>query len=321
MPLRYFYSRPRVGGDYILQRCEMANAISTHAPAWGATESMSLGRKQRIISTHAPAWGATSPAGTTVGGSNNFYSRPRVGGDLPQTLRHSKLPYFYSRPRVGGDIWPSGSAPSTFYFYSRPRVGGDRRIRPKWSTTTSLFLLTPPRGGRQGAGLTQEFARIFISTHAPAWGATKSKADKIAHRLNFYSRPRVGGDSFPGSQPGVLPLISTHAPAWGATRADSPIAVIVQIISTHAPAWGATLNKGNFPQDRPISTHAPAWGATSRFAHSGYSSDHFYSRPRVGGDGNFSQAPGRCVIQIAEKYTAIQISCPFVHAIFEKLCR
>ena len=48
---------------------------------------------------------------------------------------------------------------------------------------------------------------------------------------------------------------------------------------------------------------------------------NFYSRPRVGGDGNFSQAPGRCVIQIAEKYTAIQISCPFVHAIFEKLCR
>ena len=169
MPLRYFYSRPRVGGDYILQRCEMANAISTHAPAWGATESMSLGRKQRIISTHAPAWGATSPAGTTVGGSNNFYSRPRVGGDLPQTLRHSKLPYFYSRPRVGGDHQgerPAGLLPISTH-------------APAWGATG---------GGHERGAL-----RAGISTHAPAWGATRAARAMGYKRLVFLLTPPRGG--------------------------------------------------------------------------------------------------------------------------------
>ena len=56
------------------------------------------------------------------------------------------------------------------YFYSRPRVGGDLN-------TATVELIK------------------FISTHAPAWGAT-------------------------GVAPVVFVnvLISTHAPAWGATR-------------------------------------------------------------------------------------------------------
>ena len=110
---------------------------------------MSLGRKQRIISTHAPAWGATSPAGTTVGGSNNFYSRPRVGGDLPQTLRHSKLPYFYSRPRVGGD-WPcQPNQKQNQNFYSRPRVGGDNVTEILFRIEIN-FYSRPRVGGDRG---------------------------------------------------------------------------------------------------------------------------------------------------------------------------
>ena len=229
MPLRYFYSRPRVGGDYILQRCEMANAISTHAPAWGATESMSLGRKQRIISPHAPAWGATCPKRSAIPNCHISTHAPAWGAT----------------------------------------IGG---ISPNLSP---IFLLTPPRGGRRPLGLW-----LFLGNPY------------------FYSRPRVGGDMSDNRYTLEDIKISTHAPAWGATRE----------------------NPGRIDAVKKISTHAPAWGATASQHDHGGGGD-FYSRPRVGGDGNFSQAPGRCVIQIAEKYTAIQISCPFVHAIFEKLCR
>ena len=78
-----------------------------------------------------------------------------------------------------------------------------------------------------------------ISTHAPAWGATSSVSITVNSRINFYSRPRVGGDSFRGAVRYLIHLISTHAPAWGATpdpkAKDGP-----ELISTHAPAWGAT---------------------------------------------------------------------------------
>ena len=56
-------------------------AISTHAPAWGATVRVAVQVIPNDISTHAPAWGAThlhGAVGTVIG---YFYSRPRVGGD------------------------------------------------------------------------------------------------------------------------------------------------------------------------------------------------------------------------------------------------
>ena len=57
--------------------------------------------------------------------------------------------------------------------------------------------------------------------------------------MNFYSRPRVGGDqSFFEIQDRVA-QISTHAPAWGATHLPKGSWDIIAI-STHAPAWGAT---------------------------------------------------------------------------------
>ena len=101
-----------------------------------------------------------------------------------------------------------------------------------------------------------------ISTHAPAWGATSSVSITVNSRINFYSRPRVGGDSFRGAVRYLIHLISTHAPAWGATpdpkAKDGP-----ELISTHAPAWGATkIHTCNTKTTTTISTHAPAWGAT-----------------------------------------------------------
>ena len=62
--------------------------------------------------------------------------------------------------------------------------------------------------------------KIYISTHAPAGGATVSAPTRILQYPYFYSRPCGRGDFY------LLPYhkficfnISTHAPAGGATCA------------------------------------------------------------------------------------------------------
>ena len=103
--LRNFYSRPCGRGDRGAPRNGRARAISTHAPAGGATSyirkisyrlgnyfySRPCGRGDlyRIrsdfrnvpISTHAPAGGATGAGWTQIRPSGNFYSRPCGRGD------------------------------------------------------------------------------------------------------------------------------------------------------------------------------------------------------------------------------------------------
>ena len=55
-----FNPRARVGRDRISFIKAGTNAISIHAPAWGATGYNPVNRDYSAISIHAPAWGATS---------------------------------------------------------------------------------------------------------------------------------------------------------------------------------------------------------------------------------------------------------------------
>ncbi len=99
-------------------------------------------------------------------------------------------------------------------FYSRPCGRGDARLLMLLCFLPQ-FLLTPLREGRR-----KKHGKLpwidYISTHAPAGGATGSADDGL-----------------------LLGLISTHAPAGGAT-ATTQEAHLDEIISTHAPAGGAT---------------------------------------------------------------------------------
>ena len=61
-------------------------------------------------------------------------------------------------------------------------------------------------------------ARSYISTHAPAGGATKPEAATSSPAINFYSRPCGRGDELFGSGKVDTEDISTHAPAGGATQ-------------------------------------------------------------------------------------------------------
>ena len=82
--------------------------------------------------------------------------------------------------------------------------------------------------------------KIFISTHAPAGGATSASDRMGAKRIYFYSRPCGRGDAeIMGTF--AHDLISTHAPAGGATSAGHLAGGDGMSISTHAPAGGATF--------------------------------------------------------------------------------
>jgi len=56
-----FNSRARMGRDKETIEKQVINyAVSTHAPAWGATSMAVDLQTFQQVSTHAPAWGATS---------------------------------------------------------------------------------------------------------------------------------------------------------------------------------------------------------------------------------------------------------------------
>ncbi len=125
-------------------------------------------------------------------------------------------------------------------------------------------------------------ALVFVSTHAPARGAT--------------SEPRVLT---------ACKSVSTHAPARGAThvRCHHPRDLRFQLtrprgarhakhlaksgdfsVSTHAPARGATPSPSTTSSTRPVSTHAPARGATRCRRHRRRVAGRFNSRAREGRD-------------------------------------
>ena len=56
--------------------------ISTHTPAWGATQHKKLLKFSVQISTHTPAWGATCAGFELVPPHIHFNSHARVGRDL-----------------------------------------------------------------------------------------------------------------------------------------------------------------------------------------------------------------------------------------------
>ena len=161
-----------------------------------------------------------------------------------------------------------------------------RRRRSSTTSISALFLLTPLREGRRGT-IKRAASDLWISTHAPAGGATILQDHPASISPDFYSRPCGRGDNTTVYVDHVDDLISTHAPAGGATgrvvdlngaelflltplregRLVSEIeGFLFAAISTHAPAGGATIYARYSSAGQNISTHAPAGGATDPYS-------------------------------------------------------
>ena len=166
-----FYSRPCGRGDVHRPASAHHLAISTHAPAGGATRRLIHVRLVTNISTHAPAGGATLASTQTSDKSSNFYSRPCGRGDPACSCAQPDLPISTHAPAGGATVFDEFS------------VSDDAR----------RFLLTPLREGRHDRALLYEMPKI-ISTHAPAGGATSSRNPCVCTGLYFYSRPCGRGD-------------------------------------------------------------------------------------------------------------------------------
>ena len=185
-----FNSRPRVAGDFREDEPELEALVSIHARAWRATHQASDDRNPCTVSIHARAWRAT-------------------------LLRWSYPPVnlcFNSRPRVAGDL-KAWIATAGYTVSIHARAWRATVVTTK-VTLVTVFQFTPARGGR----------------HAGASGRScKSR---------FNSRPRVAGDDELASGNPML-VVSIHARAWRATYLPA-IPPGQQQVSIHARAWRAT---------------------------------------------------------------------------------
>ena len=149
---------------------------------------------EKKISTHAPAWGATNNIVIISQNGKDFNSRTRVGCDISSAL------LVYTR----------------FHFNSRTRVGCDFR------ELLSVRL-------------------HFISTHAPAWGATYENWGIRNNKHYFNSRTRVGCDATsPVSNAGEILFQLTHP--RGVRRRGISLPFIIHIFSMNSTPSGIFLS-------------------------------------------------------------------------------
>ena len=154
---------------------------------------------------------------------------------------------------------------------------GSSRLYSKWISTHA------PAGGATRRDLLEMARMLKISTHAPAGGATQTVPAPAFGRQHFYSRPCGRGD-WNCTLRATTQILFLLTPL----REGRPVIVgkcaYCREISTHAPAGGATCFDGTFNPQYPISTHAPAGGATLRSLRLLLHRQYFYSRPCGRGD-------------------------------------
>ena len=278
--------------------------ISTHAPAGGATVAFAMARTVQSPFLLTPLREGRHRKHAIFDRKLDFYSRPCGRGDASRKWS-APLPILISThaPAGGATISNNGSSelvvflltplregrPKPFaiamlvpYFYSRPCGRGDQ------CEGTPLFFATyfysRPCGRGDGGRPESEKANAFISTHAPAGGATEKNEivrggikflltplregrleamSKVKRKPpNFYSRPCGRGDA-------AALVCNRQIPFYFYSRPCGRGDVFFQReeavfhISTHAPAGGATSRIYYVDAASYISTHAPAGGATT----------------------------------------------------------
>ena len=153
------------------------------------------------------------------GSRHSFLLTPlREGRPCNRNSRCRNLMYFYSRPCGRGDPRLPMLKNSVPNFYSRPCGRGDR-CTPCCNRAAPFISTHAPAGGATSDTVNLQESLIFLLTPLRE-GRPRSAAVRAGIKKYFYSRPCGRGD------PGQMVLegmeeISTHAPAGGATWATS----------------------------------------------------------------------------------------------------
>ena len=258
--------------------------VSIHAPAWGATPSVTAPtwRRTRFQSTH--------PRGVRPGIREIINNQNKFQSTHPRGVRPGG-----PRPKSCGRKWfqsthPRGVRPARPR--AEPRPAQVSIHAPAWGATCAScrllsahaqFQSTHPRGVRPALPSRLAPGPRFQSTH-PRGVRLLSARDATREPTGFNPRTRVGCD-MPSTDapPCRLMFQSTHprgvrqVPVWpllahqwqfqsthprGVRRSRNTRRGLARYVSIHAPAWGATWHANYQYGPCKVSIHAPAWGAT-----------------------------------------------------------
>ena len=122
----------REGRHPRLCHARLVRAISTHAPAGGATYfRLTDDQAKKLISTHAPAGGATERALQEAEGKSYFYSRPCGRGDNTRKQKRCRSSVFLLTPlREGRLFCPSSGNRASRYPHFPPRPAHWSAVQP-----------------------------------------------------------------------------------------------------------------------------------------------------------------------------------------------
>ena len=142
-----FNPRSHMGSDVEKKFYETYDAVSIHAPTWGATVLNYEGEVAGLVSIHAPTWGATLVV--------HSFSAPNM---FQSTLPHGE------RRGSGNQSFRGSLFQSTLPHGERPNI---------FLTFLQVtgFQSTLPHGERR-LGSIAPIRLSAVSIHAPTWGAT-----------------------------------------------------------------------------------------------------------------------------------------------------
>ena len=217
--VRCFNPRTRVGCDLSASYDgdDYRSFQSTHPR--GVRRCGAFGRcRCDAVSIHAPAWGATPTAQSTRSRSDRFQStHPRGVRHISHTLDTRIILVSIHAPAWGATRLPPPCPPrGPRCFNPRTRVGCDQGYEIG-VTTTFGFQSTHPRGVRPSRmPRLLVCGQVFQSTH-PRGVRRQQPVACTPRPACFNPRTRVGCDHHQGVQLVADALVSIHAPAWGAT--------------------------------------------------------------------------------------------------------
>ena len=138
-------------------------AVSTHAPARGATGRICARGAPSLVSTHAPARGATEPYDVLARSGEVSTHAPARGATAQQSGECVAQESFNPRAREGRDVCKWGGIHGALLFQpTRPR--GARLWAKLSDDGTHSFQPTRPRGARPLLANCMEFLRRFQPT-------------------------------------------------------------------------------------------------------------------------------------------------------------
>ena len=159
-----------MGGEHKSEGIEWEQLLaSTHAPAWGRTNSGEKPAGFYEASTHAPAWGRTGQGRRPGAGPARYNSRPRVGVNVKNPWHNYEQSELQLTPREGGECRAMANVSKLDNSNSLHSVGKPQRLPPGYDCNET-------------------------TTHAPVRGANGTGHQYLFGVVGFNSRPRVGAN-------------------------------------------------------------------------------------------------------------------------------